>query len=633
VAPMAAAAPPACGAIRALILVVLAAGVGLRLLHLDADPDYYAWVGYVTDEGRWIAHAREMALFGHLVNTDWLIHLLLAPLFQAASFVVFTLLGVSIWTSRLLAAVSGGAILVLFWLGLRRLVAPPAMLVALALLAFEVDLLMLSRVAVPEVPAMLLQLAVFLLVATGPPTSARLLGAGLLLLAMIGTKATTVFLLPIFSAIVLLAPPPEGARRRWSSLLLFLAGPLVSLVLGGGALALAGRARPSLVANLGIIRSFLGLNGPYTVLAFPFETDFGPVFNMWALGLCLVAVAWLARRDAPVEPALRRAFIAASVWIALYTVLMVSLAYFPDRYRVHVLVPMAIALATGITVASRVSRESIAAVLRARGLRGLASGVLLGLPTAALWAPIPAGLGSLIGVDATRLRLKLLCLAVALAATTWLVRRVAPSRPTLLRALVGYPIVGVLAWLVGQRTGLLDPSFWPAPGAGPRSWWVTGPWAAALLTAALAGAGRAWRPERWAALVPAAALCYGGLVVARVAPSYLHPHYTLKETSAALGATLAGGPDVLTVSRGEGLFTGNRLPYRSTLGRTWPAREPERIVIVFRFDDPEDRLGRDYTLTATYRLFVSPEYEDEHSATLDTVNHQEFVKVYVRRAG
>jgi hypothetical protein len=133
--------------------------------------------------------------------------------------------------------------------------------------------------------------------------------------------------------------------------------------------------------------------------------------------------------------------------------------------------------------------------------------------------------------------------------------------------------------------------------------------------------------------VPAAALAYGGLVLARVAPSYAHPHYTMKQTSAALGATLAPGPDLLVASRSEGLFTATRLPYRSTLGRTWPAQEPERIVIVFRFDDPEDLLTRDYTLVATYTLFLSPEYEDEHSPTLDVVHHQETVKVYVRRAG
>jgi hypothetical protein len=609
------------------------AGVGLRLVHLDADPDYYAWVGYVTDEGRWIAHAREMALFGHLVNTEWLIHLMLAPLFQAASFVVFALLGVSIWTSRLLTALSGSALLVLFWLGLRRLVTPAAMLVALALLALDVDLLMLCRVAVPEVPAMLLELAVYLLLVTGFPTPARVFGAGLVFLALIGTKATTVFLVPVFSAIVLLQPLPEGPHRRGSSLLLFWAGSLATGGLGLGALALAGRALPSLEANLGIIRGFLGLNTPFTIFAFPFEADFGPVFNMWALGLCLVGVAWLARRELAVEPALRRVFLTAVGWAGLYTLLMVSLEYFPDRYRIHVLIPMAVTLAVGISIAVRVPLEAIGTTLRARGPRGAAALTLLSLPTAALWAPVPAGLGSLVGVDATRLRLKLLCLAAAVVLIAWVVRRVAPSRPAVLRALVVFPIAGVLVWLLSQRIGLLDPSFWPVPGAGPRSWWVTGPAVTVLATALLARAGRAWRPARWAALVPAAALCYGGLVVARVVPSYLHPHYTLRDTSRALGATLAAGPDLVVASRTEGLFTGNALPYRSTLGRTWPARMPERIVIAFRFDDPEDLLRRDYTLIATYRLFVSPEYEDEHSPTLDTVNHQEFVKVYVRRAG
>ncbi|HWN16516.1 MAG TPA: hypothetical protein VNU02_21795, partial [Candidatus Dormibacteraeota bacterium] len=492
---------------RALIVAVLAAGVALRFVHLDADPDYYAWVGYVTDEGRWIAHAREMVLFGHLVNTEWLIHLLLAPLFQAVSFVIFSLLGVSIWTSRLLTAFSGSALLLLFWLALRRVVAPAAMLVALALLAFEVDLLMLGRVAVPEVPAMLLQLAVFLLVATGRPTTGRLLGAGLVLLAMLGTKATTVFLVPIFSVLVLLQPLCKGEPRRWSRLLPFWAGSLAFGMLLLAAAVFAGRARPSLTANLVILDEFLGLNTSYAVLAFPFDTDFGPVYNMWALGLCLVAVAWLARRDPPVEPALCRIFAAASLWVALYTVLMLSLAYFPDRYRVHVLVPMAVTLASGITIASRVSLETIATTLRGRGLRAMAALVLLSLPTAALWAPLPAGLASLIGVDATRLRLKLLCVAIMLAAVVWLVRRMAPARPALVRILIVYPIVGVLVWLAGQRSGLLDPTFWSAPGASVRPWWVTGPWITTLLTALFLGAGRAWRPERWAALVPAAALC------------------------------------------------------------------------------------------------------------------------------
>ena len=86
---------------------MLAAGILLRLVHLDADPDYYAWVGYLTDEGRWVAHAREMALFGHLVNTEWLLHLLIAPLFEAAASWPSPCWGSSFWSSRLLTALSG----------------------------------------------------------------------------------------------------------------------------------------------------------------------------------------------------------------------------------------------------------------------------------------------------------------------------------------------------------------------------------------------------------------------------------------------------------------------------------------------------------------------------------------------
>lgn len=480
---------------------------------------------------------------------------------------------------------------------------------------------------------MALELGVFLLLATGRLTARRLLGAGFLLLAMVGVKATTVFLVPILSLVLLLQPRAALGPRRIQALLLFWTPGTAALALALGALVLGKGASPAVGKNLALVQSFLGTNRLFTVLAFPFETEFGPVFNMWAMALCLVGAAWLGRGRVPAEPCVHRVAVGAAVWAALYSVAMVSLAYFPDRYRVHVLIPMAVTLAAGLTLTAPVSLESIGVTLRAGGPRGVAVALLLALPTAALWAPVLAGLGSLTGVDPTRLRLKLLCLGVTVVLATWLVRRLVAPVAAWPRALLAAPVVGVLLWLIGQRTGVLDPHFWPVAGAGLRSWWVAGPWITALLTLLLVAIGRGWRPGRWAALVPAAALAYGGLVLARVAPSYVYPHYTIKETSEALGATLAPGPDLLVAARSEGLFTATRLPYRSTLGRTWPAHKPERIVIVFRFNDPEDLLARDYTLVATYKLFLSPEYEDEHSPTLDVVHHQETVKVYVRRGG
>jgi hypothetical protein len=615
-----------------LVVLVVLAGILLRLLHLDADPDYYAWVGYITDEGRWVAHAREMALFGHLVNTDWLVHLLVAPLFQAGSYLMFILFGVSFWSSRLLAALSGSAILVLFWLGLRRVLAPPAVLVALALLAFEVDLVMLSRVAVPEVPAMLLQLAVYVLLVSGRPTRPRLFGAGLVLLAMVAMKATTLPMVAIFSVIVLVQPLDEPVHR-WRGLLTFWAGfltpvlPLLALFGGGWV------SRSAILMNVDMLGAFIGLNTPYSIVAFPFDTEFGPVISSWALGLCLVGVAWLAHRGEPVEPSLRRLYLTAGVWYGLYAPLMVVSLYFPDRYRVHILIPMAVGLAAGLTLAPRVGSRKIARAVSGRGPAAALALASLSLPTAALWAPVLAGVSALAGVDPTHLRLKLLCLAVTLGITTWLVRRYALSRESLVRWLIAFPIAGVLLWLVGRRVGMLDVGFWPALQPAALSWWVVGPWVAALASHLLTRIGRGWERSRWLALVPAAALCYGGLVAARVAPSYLHPHYTMKQTSAKLGASLARSGGAIVSSRAEGLFNGNTLAYRSMLGRRWPARKPDVIVMAFRFSDPEQILQREYELIATYPLFVSPDYEDEHSLTLDTINHREFVKVYVRRGG
>src|SRR5262245_19075505 len=99
-----------------VVLVSLCLGIGLRLLYLDADPYYYEWIGYITDEGRWVQHARSLALQGILWGGHAHgLHLLLAPLFQLAHHLIFSLAGVNFWSTRLLTALSGSAIPVLFW--------------------------------------------------------------------------------------------------------------------------------------------------------------------------------------------------------------------------------------------------------------------------------------------------------------------------------------------------------------------------------------------------------------------------------------------------------------------------------------------------------------------------------------
>jgi hypothetical protein len=542
--------------IRWLINAALIGGIALRLFSLDADPDYYAWVGYITDEGRWVAHARELALFGQVINHDWLLHLLLAPLSQAAHYATFELLGVSIWTARLPTALSGCALLVVFWILLRHVATSHALLAGLALLAFEVDLIVLSRVAVPEMASLLLQLLSYGLLVTGRPSLRRLFAGWVVLLLAVATKATTLPTLAIFSAIVLFQPlGAEAAGRRGRSLVAFWAGFLTPIILTAPIwIVAARRAIPALMSNIGMLGGFIHLSRPGDVATFPFHSELAPVFAVWALGACLVLTGQFAGQSKAADPQLRRYFATSASWYGLYASLMVSLGYFPDRYKLHILVPLAVNISAGISLfQASGSVAASSARNEPHPARGLVHLVLLSLPTGVLWAPLlVAGVGTT-AVDATRLRVKLFCVAVAVICTLWVAhRRVRAGRSLLFLAV--FPVVGVLVWLLSVRIRIGDGSFWPGAGAARPAWWSAGILAAALITVLVMLTGRRWNSTRWAALVPAAVLCYAVLSVARIAPGYAYPHYSIRDTSRILGDYLAGEPGVIATSSAEGLF-------------------------------------------------------------------------------
>ncbi|HZA96613.1 MAG TPA: hypothetical protein VE421_10790, partial [Burkholderiaceae bacterium] len=82
----------------AMVLIVLASAG--RLIHLDADPSFPTWIGYVVDEGRWNETARNLALFGD-PDLNWFsrLHLFMSPGYQAVNYVIFLALGVDFWSA------------------------------------------------------------------------------------------------------------------------------------------------------------------------------------------------------------------------------------------------------------------------------------------------------------------------------------------------------------------------------------------------------------------------------------------------------------------------------------------------------------------------------------------------------
>jgi hypothetical protein len=615
-----------------LVLVALAAGVALRLLYLDADPDYYSWVGYITDEGRWLAHAREMALFGHLVNSDWLLHLFLAPLFEAIAYIVFIVAGVSMWSARLPTAIAGCVLLVVYWALLRRAVTGWALLAGVLLLALDVDLIELSRVSVPETAAMLAQLGVYGLVVTERPSPYRLFAGGLLLAISAGIKATSLPGVVIFSAIVFW----QARSDRWRggslrSLLMLWAGFLAPLllVLIGETICCSGRAT-TVISNAWLLGHFLKPASPYVAASFFFEAPLAPSINIWGVGVCFVLLGWALGSGEAGNPRARRHLISSAIWCALYAPLMLSLDYFPDRYKAHLLVPMAILLASGLGLAQTWRPHEEAAGARAHPrVRRAAVTVLTVIPAAAVSAPFLAGMALHAGADTTRLTVRVACLVTAVliaVAIAW--RHVPGEYPS--RLLLIFPLVAVLGWTSWQRMGSPAAAhFWPSSGDGLASWWFLGVSAAFGFTLLLAWVGRQWTAGRWVALVPVVVLCYSVVGVSRILPSYAAPHYSMKQASQALGRDFADSRGLIATSGAEGLFNGNRLPYRTVLGRTWPLQLPDVIVIAFPFDDHDGRLTREYRLTTSYRLFISPEYSDEVSGTPSRAP-EEIVRVYQR---
>ena len=104
---------------------------------------------------------------------------------------------------------SGCALIVLFWALLRHTVKPEALVLGVVLLAVQADLVMLSRMAIPEMASMLAQLVSYALVVAGRASRGRMILAGVVLAAAVGFKATTVLVLPIFLVMI-----PVAARLR-----------------------------------------------------------------------------------------------------------------------------------------------------------------------------------------------------------------------------------------------------------------------------------------------------------------------------------------------------------------------------------------------------------------------------------
>jgi hypothetical protein len=592
---------------------VLAIAVFLRFLYLDADPEYSEWAGYITDEGRWVQYARSVALHGAISETYIVdLHFFLAPLFQLIQYMVFEIAGVSFITARSLTALCGSALVVLFWVFLSRAVTPPALLLGVTLLAVQKDLVLLSRVAVPEMVVLLFQLAIYFLILSKARAPWGMLSAGFTLLVACSVKATVVLLLPVYLALIYAMPRDDAGSQRWRDLGLFATGFVVPLLMGllvcyfvvsqETVLWLSGIRKFSSVSE-----RFLQPTNLYGVISFPFEHSLSSVLNPWMLGPWLALLAWWACAHEHLEFELRRFLVTSGVWWALYLLLTLSLSYAPSRYTVHVLIPMAIMTTAGVSLAQGMGLERIAGFFsRREDIPAHAALAVLILPTAVFFSPLLAWIAAWFDFASGRLTTKFLCLLLVGLSTGYLARQARRNQKAMLFFLV-FPLAEAGVWLVSSFFGA-NHAFWPVSGAAS--------WIVAYLLKILAGlalSGALLFPLRRSPLaetsrvITVCAIFYLAVALAKDAPAYFYPRYSMRDASRDMGTLLAGYSSIASV-RAETLFNENGLRYRSTGRRGWMATRPDILVVAFVDARSKSNIEKHYRLLKSYGIYVAPEY-------------------------
>ena len=405
------------GAFVILLIVLASAG---RLIYLDADPSFPTWIGYVVDEGRWSETARNLALFGD-PDVNWFsrLHLFISPGYQAVNYIVFLALGVDFWSARLFGAVAGILVLLTVFFALRRHVTSLALAFGVVVLGLETNVFWASRMALPEMPAVLATLLAFFLLVLGRKTPRSAAVAGLLVVVAVAMKGTTALAVLIFPVIALIVPSGMPVRGRIVRATAFVAGFALPTVAACAALSVLGYLKADAVGDIaGRFLDFLSWTSAYVMVSRFFDTTELEARNLLLLGVWFCSWLWFYR-----QPRTRciaeELYLASGIWAGWWLLVWSANTYLPGRYLVHFVVPATIHIMAGLSLGGRATVARIVANLdQYHRLTRAAALCWLVLPSAIVLSSVAAGLAGVAGWNADRLWERTAIVAVLAALLT-----------------------------------------------------------------------------------------------------------------------------------------------------------------------------------------------------------------------
>jgi hypothetical protein len=308
---------------------------------------------------------------------------------------------------------------------------------------------------------------------------------------------------------------------------------------------------------------------------------------------------------------------------------MLLLGYFPTRYKVHILIPMAVNIAVGISLLQRVTfRKVIESITKAKRLSLLLRVTILSLPMAALISPLFASAVALSGADPGRPPIKVASLIVALASAAYAASRV-KYRKQAIAFFLTFPLIAATAWLILKTSRVIDIAFYPSADTQFHAgWWSLFLLVISGLSIPIAKAAIGWGRSGTARSIIAFSITYMMISLTRIAPGYIDPQYTIRDASLDLGRLYSGSNRILTLGA-ETLFNNNALRYTTTGDRLQNSEVGDILVVAFAHRQTlEDSLVNNARKLHSYDLYLSPEFYRLHPQAVWSHPRGEILRVF-----
>jgi hypothetical protein len=481
-------------------------------------------------------------------------------------------------------------------------------------LALQPDLTFLSRVAIPEMALLLFELLAFAIILRRPRSVRVAFAAGLVLAIGLGFKGTGAPMILVLAAVIALVHEPGDQGTRATRIAAFIGAIAGSALLALGAVSVV--TTTALAPSLSGATSLVELTSTYSAFTILLYEGAMPSIR-WAL-LCSWTVAGILIAAGPLPEARARAlYLGSAVWAGIWLLLSVTLAYFPERYVYHSLVPFALNVGAGVTMLQAHGLDGLRRAIGAASQRRKTLAALwLALPAAVLLTPLALAAARAGGVPIERMSHHLaLIAAMGLALAVVVLSRW--SAGVVLHWLAAPMLALGLFARVATAAEVFEGSFWSPSGIDGLAWLV--------LAVSGLSLGVFWGNQvndSKARQLPHAYLAlWAALSLAQAAPGiWLNRSYTIRDASTQLQTMLEDQELVWTNDAG-GLFLGNRIRFREGL----ISSDPEIIVGMYRPVPVIDELTSEYEAVARFEIAVGVD-----QAYLDRHRIDPFVRVFRR---